>query len=364
MTLHESKHSGYTELGRLPQPFVGGEAQPGAPSPATGPSRPPTGPGAPSNPGLPIGPGGYPPPSQMPPPVSAPPPPPVPDIFGPAPAPLPQAAPQAGPRRPDRALYKHADLGPLRSDREAGSLDEDCFDQLARIAEPENWAGPASAKHDPTWVLREYVEWTFERLFQQRQVVTSPDSLHCVFNTGLATPQQETVYGRFVPNRNPDAQPWQFAGWYPESDPMLLDHFPQLPELASYHSSPADLVYDVRRKLSVSPKGLLDSQENLTALPAALRSNPYQAILVLEGAVRRAEARVRRNHRTAVPCWDPATERVRLLLPLPLTNPGTVDVALVVTPDGDQAYRATMILPLDIAYARARQLAKPDNWLG
>jgi hypothetical protein len=55
---------------------------------------------------------------------------------------------------------------------------------------------------------------------------------------------------------------------------------------------------------------------------------------------------------------------VRLLLPLPLTNPGTVDVALVVTPDGDQAYRATMILPLDIAYARARQLAKPDNWLG
>jgi Domain of unknown function (DUF3825) len=322
VTLHESKHSGYNGLsaqrdGRLPQPF----------------GEPPLTPGG----GTPI------------------PPPPSPDRA---------AAGQPVSRRPDRALYKHADVGPLRSDldRPPGGGEEDWFDHLARIAEPENWAGPAVAHRDSTWVLREYVEWTFERLFQQRQVLASADSQHSVFNTGLATAQQETIYGRFVPNRNSDGQPWQLAGWHVESDRQLLDHFPELPALATYTDSPSDLVYDRRRELTVNPKHLLEIPDNLLAMPGALRSNPYQAGLVLEGAVRRAEARVRRSYRAAVPCWDPAAERVKLLLPLSLTTPETVDVALVVSAEGE-GYRGVGVLGLDVAYARARQIARPEEWL-
>jgi hypothetical protein len=256
-------------------------------------------------------------------------------------------------RRPQRVLYDQADLG----------SGDDCFDRLARLAEPERWTGQSDAAgHDDTWVLREYVEWTFERLHRQRRVLTSPEGGHSVFNTGLATPQQETIYGLFTPNRNPDGPPWQLDGWLPESDPRLHDTFPQLPDLATYTDDPADFVYDWRCELSVNPRLLLEAKENLVALPGPLRSNPYQASLVLEGAVRRASARVRRSHRAAVPCWDPEHEQVRLLLPLSVTTPESVDVALVTAREGE-AYRGHAVLALDVAYARARQIARPEEWL-
>ena len=322
MTLHESKHAGYTDLGRLHQHFIG---EPPLPAPA---------------PPFPQVPGG-----------------PTPPITAQVAA---QVASQAS-RRPQRALYKHADLGSLRAGgggRPPSGEDQDCFDLLARLAEPEAW----SSQGDPTWVLREYVEWTFERLHQQRQVPTSPDGAYSVFNTGLATPQQETVFGLFAPNRNPDGPPWQFAGWLAESDRQLLSTFPELPGYACYTETPSDFVYDSRRELTVSPKHLLESQENLGTLPDPLRSNPYQAGLVLEGAIRRAEARVRRSYRAAVPSWDPLSEKVQLLLPLSLTTPETVDVALVVTQEGE-SYRGQVMLGLDLAYARARQIARPEEWL-
>ncbi|HEX6473064.1 MAG TPA: DUF3825 domain-containing protein [Streptosporangiaceae bacterium] len=390
MTLHESKHAGYNnnELGRHHhQHFVGDTSPPpgqppsasaahaarspefppappagGTPvmSPMTPPSTAPAPAGQPGQPGQPPQqpPAGQPgqagPPGQVGQPG-----------LPPQPATVQQPQGTALPRRSQRsprALYKHADLGRLRMEAEPAPGDDDAFDRLARLAEPENWAGPAQARRDDTWVLREYVEWTFERLYQQRQIINSADGAHSVFNTGLATAQQETIYGLFTPNRDPDGPPWQLKGWLPESDRELHEYFPALPGFASYADNPADYVYDWRRPLMVSPKHLLDSQENLGSLPDPLRSNPYQASLVMEGAVRRAEARVRRSYRVAVPCWDPARERLQLLLPLSLTAPENVDVALVASQEGD-AYHGHTVLGLDIAYARARQVARPEEWL-
>ena len=398
MTLHESKHAGYNDLGRHHQHFIGETPPNGGQSPHAAPTVPavPTANGAhaaPTNP-APTNPAAGPSPSSSPGAATArapefPPAPPAggvppmspltpPGAAAPQPSSVPgqHAVPQPGaqhahqqppalPRRSQRAqraIYKHADLGRLRGDAEPARADDDAFDQLARIAEPENWAGPAQARHDETWVLREYVEWTFERLYQQRQIINSADGGYSVFNTGLATAQQETIYGLFVPNRDPDGPPWQLKAWLSESDRALHDHFAALPGFASYTEDPADFVYDWRRELVVSPKHLLDSQENLGSLPDPLRSNPYQASLVMEGAVRRAEARVRRSYRAAVPCWDPARERLQLLLPLSLTAPENVDVALVTSPEGD-AYHGHTVLGLDIAYARARQIARPEEWL-
>jgi hypothetical protein len=390
VTLHESKHAGYNDLGRHHQHFIGETPamrghSPQAQSPQAQPSRPPEFPPAqPGGIGAGVGPAGGPagPPPAMPPTASPPQqaPQPAPQAQpgahaqpaqtqaqgpaqGPAQTPAQAQAPaQAKSRRPQRALYKHAELGRLRTDGDQAVVEDDAFDRLAQIAEPENWAGPAQARRDETWVLREYVEWTFERLYQQRQVVNSPDGAHSVFNTGLATTQQETVYGLFVPNRDPDGPPWQLKGWFPESDRRLHDHFPALPGFAVYTEDPADYVYDWRRNLMVSPKHLLESQENLGSLPDPFRSNPYQASLVMEGAVRRAEARVRRSYRVAVPCWDPARERLQLLLPLSLTTPENVDVALVTSPEGD-SYHGHTVLGLDLSYARARQIARPEEWL-
>ncbi|WP_158566726.1 DUF3825 domain-containing protein [Actinomadura craniellae] len=301
MTLHESKHGGFGDLGRFHQHFLGDQSR--------SPSLPPQ------------------------PPV---------------------------PRRPQRALYEHADPGPLRIDDP--SAEPDCFDQLARLAQPENWAGPAAARHDDTWTLREYVEQTFERHHRRQAVPTSPDGTRTVFNTGLATVRQETIYGLFTRNPDPQGPPWRFDTWLPESDRGLTDHFAEPPGFAEYTDHPADLVYDRRHELVVVPARLLESDGNLAALPDPLRSNPYQAGLVLEGAVRRAETRVHRDHRAAVPCWDPDLERVQLLLPLSLTRPETVDVALLVAREGE-TYRGRMLLGLDLAHARARVISRAEEWL-
>jgi hypothetical protein len=379
VTLHESKHAGYNnDLGRHHSHFVGETAPNGghshqtplaAPTAPTVPAAPPSPAAATARtpefpPAAPAGGGAGPGMSPMTPPGAAQPPSgaqPQQTVPPPSAVRQPATLPRRS-QRAQRALYKHADLGRLRNDTEPAPGEDDAFDQLARIAEPENWAGPAQARRDETWVLREYVEWTFERLYQQRQIINSADGAHSVFNTGLATAQQETIYGLFMPNRNPDGAPWQLKAWLPESDRELHDHFPALPGFASYTEDPADFVYDWRRALVVSPKHLLDSQENLGSLPDPLRSNPYQASLVMEGAVRRAEARVRRSYRAAVPCWDPARERLQLLLPLSLTAPENVDVALVTSHEGN-AYHGHTVLGLDIAYARARQIARPEEWL-
>lgn len=260
---------------------------------------------------------------------------------------------QARPPRPHRALYEHVELGALRID---SNITEDCFDRLARLAAPESWGAP---RRDETWVLREYLEQTFERLHVQRLVMTSSDGSLSVFNTGLATPQHEAIYGLCMPSQNADGAPWQLEGWHPESDARLSGG---LPGFATYTEDPGDYVYDWRCELNVNHRTLLEAKDTLAELPGPLRSNPYLAGLVMEGAIRRAEARVRRNHRAAVPAWDPAAERVRLLLPLALSSAETVDVALVVSREGD-AYRGITLLGLDVARARARQIARPEEWL-
>jgi Domain of unknown function (DUF3825) len=354
VTLHDSTHA-YSDPGRLPQTYAAEVTL----SPTATPSPAPMRVSASVDP---AGTAGIPGPAGTPDPTSTPP-----GGYGSEPGGTVAAHTSTPPavgatppgRAPQRALHKHADIGPLRGQ---GGADTDHFDQLAMLAESENWAGRGTTAQDPTWTLREYIEWTFERLSQQRKVLNSPEGAYSVFNSGLATRQQEPIYGLFTPNRNPDGPPWQLTGWFPESERGLHEHFAELPAFASYAEDPAELVFDWRLDIVANPKLLLESQENLVALPDPLRDNPYQASLVLEGAIRRAEARVRRSYRTAVPCWDPATERVQLLLPLSLTNPETVDVALVVSREGE-GYRGHTVLGLDVAYARARQLARPEEWL-
>ncbi|MCD0451389.1 DUF3825 domain-containing protein [Actinocorallia sp. API 0066] len=215
---------------------------------------------------------------------------------------------------------------------------------------------------DETWLLREYVELTFERLHALRFVAVAADGSRCLFDTGLTTAEDAAVYGLCLPAGDADGPPWALQGWIAEGDARLADRFAAPPGRAVYTADPADLVYDWRHPLAVNPRALLESPESAAALPAELRANPYLAGLVMEGAVRRAEARVRRDPRAAVPAWDPAAERVRLLLPLSLSSPESVDVALVVARE-DSAYRGVGILALDVARARARVVSGLSAWI-
>lgn len=260
------------------------------------------------------------------------------------------------PVRPARALYEQVELGPLRID---GTTTEDCFDRLARIAAPEPWT---VAGHDETWLLREYLEQTFERLHAQRRVAVAADGSRSLFDTGLTTAEDGAIYGLCLPGSNPDGAPWALQGWVTEGDARVADHFTEAPGRADYAADPAELVYDWRNPLSVQPRALLEGRESVAALPGSLRTNPYLAGLVMEGAVRRAEERVRRDPRTAVPAWDPAAERVLLLLPLALSSPDAADVALVVARE-TAVNRGVSLLALDMARARARLVSRPAAWI-
>jgi hypothetical protein len=264
--------------------------------------------------------------------------------------------------RRESALYRYAFLGRARSneDRRAGVGDPDYLDRLAEIA-PEDWDGLDARFPNEKKILRSYVSLTFEQLQQQNKVLTSDDGSYSAFNTGLSTPRQETIYGLFRENRNPGHQQWRIHGWYVESDRILRDNFPVLPDFATYTDNPADYIYDWRRELVVNVRHILE--ENLSRFPEALRSDLYGLELRLNSAVDLVKKRVQHNYKAAVPSWYPAHQQVQLLLPLSLIDPAKVDLALVVSRRGGY-YRGDTVLTTGMAYNNARLLARPDgDWL-
>ncbi|MFJ5122247.1 DUF3825 domain-containing protein [Kitasatospora sp. NPDC088548] len=270
-------------------------------------------------------------------------------------------SPQSG-----NALFDYAHMGYVRSTASPrGTGDPDVFDRLAGIAERENWDGLNPEVPGSNRILRNYIRWTFERAIQQDKVSTSTDGTCTAFNTGLATDRQETIYGFFRRNNRPNSQPWAFAGWRPGSDREFMDKFPPSlrPDFVTYTEDPADYIYNWRRELVVNVDHILDDEGNLEHFPAALQSNPHLAQLALNGAVDRAVDRVRRNYKAAVPSWYPAQNAVQLLLPLSLLDVSAVDLALVVSPQGE-CYRGHTVLTTAMAYNNARLLARPDSdWL-
>ncbi|WP_340377173.1 DUF3825 domain-containing protein [Streptomyces sp. SS7] len=265
------------------------------------------------------------------------------------------------------ALYEYAHMGKVRSsvNLRQGAGDPDLFDRLADVAEPENWDGREADSPGGNHILRNYIRWTFERAHQQDKISTSSDGSYSAFNTGLATARQETIYGLFRHNDRPDSQPWVFVDWRLESKRDFMDHFPPSlrPDFVTYTDNPADYIYDWRRELVVSVDHILDDQGNLARFPATLQGNPHLARMALKGAVVAAEDRVRRNYKTAVPTWYPAQDTVQLLLPLSLLDASVVDLALVVSRQGE-FYRGHTVLTTAMAYSNARLLARPDSdWL-
>ncbi len=87
----------------------------------------------------------------------------------------------------------------------------------------------------------------------------------------------------------------------------------------------------------------------------------YQLAVLLEGTIKDAVRRVKRNYKTAVPQFY--NGNLQLLLPICLSSKASADLALVVSKENG-VYRATTCLTLDMAINNARLIAKPDDeWL-
>jgi hypothetical protein len=94
-----------------------------------------------------------------------------------------------------------------------------------------------------------------------------------------------------------------------------------------------------------------------------LLTNKRLALTALNGAIDSLKSKVIRNYKVAIPHWY--DKKMQLLLPLNLTDDKIADVALVVDKDKDRnIYRATTILPMDLAHIDARLITRPDReWL-
>jgi len=229
------------------------------------------------------------------------------------------------------------------------------------MVQPEDWSSRDAPEDWAYPVLFQYLKYTFKKIVEESKIAYASDENgeFACFNTGLVTPLQEEVFVYFVKNREQDGSPWRFFNWLRESE-YWLTKFRPLPEGANYFTDPKHLVYDNRLELVVNKEHIIN--EHRHRFPEEIRNlDDHTLSMLLDGAIEHAKKRVKWSYKAAVPQYY--DNRIQLLLPLCLREPGKADLALVVDHAGDR-YRASTVLTLDMAYNNARQLAKPDrDWL-
>ncbi len=233
------------------------------------------------------------------------------------------------------------------------------IEELAKLAEPEDWSYAHTTSDHPNPVLYYYFHNTFVRVKEQNKIVISTDSLFCCFNTGLVTVHQEPLYALFSKNQEPNREPWRFVKFCRKGE-YELANFSQLPDIATYFDDPSCLILDPRIELRINVEHIIN--DNRDRFPEPFRSmDDYALQIVLRGAIENAKEKVRRNYKAAVPQYYKGS--VQLLLPLCLSDPTVADLAILVQRH-EGSYRVATCLTLDMAYNNARQLAKPDkDWL-
>lgn len=233
------------------------------------------------------------------------------------------------------------------------------IEDLAQLAEPEDWEYTHTQSVSQLPILENYIRYTYKRIAEEKKVGVTKDEEYACWNTGLITAHQEPIYILFNKNRLGNGPYWHF--WkFARRGEWELNRFDVLPDMAHYFEDPSILVYDTRKELRANIEHIISDNRDRFP-PDVTKMNPFGIKNLVEGAINSAKERVKRNYKTAVPQYYQGT--IQLLLPLSLTDPTRADLALVVDRFPD-FYRASTCLTLDMAYNNARQLARPDReWL-
>ena len=278
---------------------------------------------------------------------------------------------------------------------------------LATMACPERWSYPGESDRiaGRYGALREYLCVTFHRVRQEGKLLEAEDGSLAAFDTGLLTPFAEDIYAVLTP-RTGDI-PWQLGFAVAGSGELgmcLAATFDPLPQPASYFKALSDLVPETGRMLILDTSSLLSAQlgrlpkaflaeqlesnsqarelleectsaagekpfgeGQLTSLGRAIKADPglYRRMgRALQDAVELSIRRAQANYRLAVPTYDPADDRTKLLLPLCLVDDRRVDCAAVLSLMPSGAYQVSAVLSLDRARTCARiACAELPSWL-
>ena len=239
------------------------------------------------------------------------------------------------------------------------------LEMLVRMAQPEKWTYKKIQDSDPYRILRNYIQFTYNRLDEENKFIESPDGKYRCMNTGLLTVYNQEIVAIFARNDKTGKQPWFFNGFFKETDKFFTTNFSSLPPLADYCDNVKDLIYDNSLELNLRKEHIID--DNFERFIDAGYSSKELVSVLLDSAKGTLEKKLKRNFKLALPFYYRNTEtgESKIQLLAPLYFPGApVRLALVlnkVQSDVKEYYEGVTILPVEWAYMNSRLIVKPDE---
>jgi hypothetical protein len=215
-------------------------------------------------------------------------------------------------------------------------------------------------------ILKNYLEFTFRKLLQEKKVRFTTDNKFACFNTGLVTENLEDIFAFFEEYKKPRSgftTPFCFKAFLKKSDNNVLRHFSHsIPDVADFFDKPELLIFNPKCDLIPDLDHII--KDNLLRFPGHLqKADDAELRRQLVGAIDEVKKKVRTNYKIAVPQYYDS--KIQLLLPMCLTS-GSPNpyLALFIHKLNDNTYTARTCLTLKMAYNNARLIVKPQsNWL-
>lgn len=258
-------------------------------------------------------------------------------------------------------------MGTIRDDVFLGKTEKynQKLEMLAKMAQPEKWTYKKIQHIDPYRILRNYIQFTYNRIDEENKFLDSLNgNLRCM-NTGLLTSYNQEIVAIFAKNNREGKIPWFLNGFFKETDKFFTTNFSSLPLLADYCNNVNDLIYDNNLELKPRKEHIID--DNFERFCDAGYFDKQLINALFDSAIISLEKKLKRNFKLALPFYYHNTEtgerKIQLLAPLYF--PGApVRLALVLNKIQNNArnyYEGVTVLPVEWAYMNSRLIVKPDE---
>lgn len=258
-------------------------------------------------------------------------------------------------------------MGTIREDVFLGTTEKynQKLEMLAKMAQPEKWTYKRIQEQDAYRILRNYIQFTYNRLDEEDKFIYSSDGKYRCMNTGLLTVYNQEIVAIFAKNDMPGKQPWFLNGFFKETDKFFTTNFSTLPLLADYCDNVKDLIFDNSLEVNLRKEHIID--DNIERFIEAGYSSKELISVLLDSAKLTLEKKLKRNFKLALPFYYRNTEtgESKIQLLAPLYFPGApVRLALVlnkIETDAQEYYEGVTVLPVEWAYMNSRLIVKPDE---
>lgn len=258
-------------------------------------------------------------------------------------------------------------MGTIKDDVFLGTTDKynEKLELLSKLAQPEKWTYKKIRDIDPYRILRNYIQYTYNRISEENKFLESVDGEYRCMNTGLLTIYNQEILAIMSRNKVPGKAPWFLNGFFKETDKFFTTNFTELPPLADYCDNASALIYDNSLELRIRKEHIID--DNFERFAEAGYSNKELISVLLDSAKLTLVKKLKRNFKLALPFYYRNTEtgdsKIQLLAPLYF--PGApVRLALVldkVKNDAIEYYEGVTVLPVEWAYMNSRIIVRPDE---